>query len=296
MSRLALAALLLAPALLSAQDAAVTSGRANLRAQPSATAPVLRALPAAARVRVLGRSGEWTRVDVGGATGWVHRSLLREQASAAAAGTPATSSAPPAAPESSLQSGVRAAPPATASATSGGSAGGTRRGDAKPASARPAGTTGFEPGHLFVGPRTWLGVYGTVSVGGQAEIAASEPGRVGPGVLGVGLSADVYHYGQRWAYGEWSATVIPVGAYANYHIPVGDRRFDPYVGGGVGFALVSGSWRVLDQQYDTGVSRSSGLYTLGHVGGRYFVRPNLAVQAETGWGIGALSIGVTWKR
>jgi hypothetical protein len=156
--------------------------------------------------------------------------------------------------------------------------------------------TGFEPGHLYVGPRTWLGIYGTVSVGGQAEIAVSRPGQFGPGTLGAGASVDLYHYGDRFGPAEWSVTVLPIGGHVNYHFPLEDRRIDPYVGLGLGVAVVSASVRSADGAYEESAGRASGVFSFGTVGARYFFRPDLAVQAQTGWGFGGISIGVTWKR
>lgn len=162
--------------------------------------------------------------------------------------------------------------------------------------ARTGAGVGFEPGHLFVGPRTWLGINGTASIGGQAEIAVSKPGQYGPGVLAVGASADVYHYSESYAFVDWSMTVVPIGGYVNYHVPLSDKRIDPYVGAGLGFAMVSASVRSSLDDYSASSGRASGVFSFGQVGARYFFKPNLAVQAQTGWGFGGMSLGVTWKR
>ena len=58
-------------------------------------------------------------------------------------------------------------------------------------------TGGFEPDHLFVGPRTWLGVDGTASIGGHVEVPVSKRGAYGPGLVGIGASAAVYRYSPR---------------------------------------------------------------------------------------------------
>ncbi len=166
---------------------------------------------------------------------------------------------------------------------------------ARSAPSAAAAIKGIEPGHLMLDGRTWLGISGTLSVGASGEVLVAERGRFGPGAVGVGAAVDAYRYGQNFGVGEWNVTVIPVGGFANYHIPLADRRFDPYVGLGLGYAVVRASATVLGEQ-TTGFARSSGVFTFGHLGARYFVKPRLAVQAQTGWGLGAMSVGVSWKR
>jgi hypothetical protein len=153
-----------------------------------------------------------------------------------------------------------------------------------------------QPGSLLLDARTWLGVHGTLSLGASGEKLVTEPGRVGPGAISVGASVDAYRYGGSYAgLGEWNVTVVPVGGFANYHIALDDRRFDPYVGLGLGYAVVQASARTAGGGVAS-VGRASGVYSFGHLGARYFVSPRLAVQAQTGWGLGSLSVGVSWKR
>jgi hypothetical protein len=73
-------------------------------------------------------------------------------------------------------------------------------------------------------------------------------------------------------------------------------RLDPYAGLGVTYCIVSSpvDGPGLDQHDVT--ARANALFIGAHLGARYFVKPNFAVQAESGAGLGALSLGVTRKR
>lgn len=151
--------------------------------------------------------------------------------------------------------------------------------------------------NLLIDGRTWLGVYGTMSLGAAVERVLTAPGRLGPGTLGVGGSVDLYRYTQGFAgVGDWSVTVIPIGGFANYHLHVASLpRLDPYVGLGLGFAHVRATARALGESVSES-GRASGPFSSGQIGARWFFTPNLAAQVQTGWGIGDLAIGVSWKR
>lgn len=163
----------------------------------------------------------------------------------------------------------------------------------------PEGTIseGFKEGHLYVGPRVWAGVYGTMAFGVSAEKSLGGPRKdLGNGRIGVGGGVDMYSYSAGYAGYRWSYRVIPVSGFANYHMTLRNPRLDPYAGLGLGYYIVSSSvdGPGLDH-YDVS-ARANALFIGAHLGARYFVKPNLAVQAETGVGLGSLAVGVTWKR
>jgi opacity protein-like surface antigen len=199
----------------------------------------------------------------------------------------------PAARAAAAPNGASTAAPAAAGAARD-SAARPDTGRAARVGARAGAVRGVEPGRLLLGARTWLGVYGTASLGVDGEMALTRPGRYGPGMISAGAAVDLYRYSDRYGAASWSMNVIPVGAYANYHLVLENRRFDPYVGLGLGYAVVSGSASVGGQSVSG--ARGSGVFTFGQLGARYFVTPNLAAQAQTGFGIGSLSVGVSWKR
>lgn len=155
--------------------------------------------------------------------------------------------------------------------------------------------TGFREGHLYVGPRVWAGVYGTLAVGVQGEKAIGGQRKdLGNGRIGVGGAVDMYSYSDAVLGYRWSYRVIPVSGFVNYHFTLKDSRIDPYAGIGLGYYIVSSSFD--GPGGSDGSARGSAAYLGLQLGARYFVKPNLAVQAQTGLGLGALSLGVTWKR
>ena len=54
--------------------------------------------------------------------------------------------------------------------------------------------------------------------------------------------------------------------YANYHIALKNRRFDPYAGLGLGYSLVRVSASSVDGTIDGSSTRGSSVFALGHVG------------------------------
>ena len=147
----------------------------------------------------------------------------------------------------------------------------------------------FDPGFWYAGPRIWLGVYGTIAIGGQVELAYSEPGQYGPGIVGIGAGVDYYSYDYGSGAFGGSYTVIPISAFANYHFVLeNNRRIDPYVGLGLGYYLVSASG-------SGQTARAGAVFLALQLGGRYFMTPRLAAQAHAGVGVGNISLGLAYK-
>lgn len=296
MFRAVLAALVLLPSVALAQlGIGETVSRANLRVRPSSDAPVLLVLPARSEVNVREQSADWYRVQNGKTSGWVHRSLLKVapatadegRENARATDAPRITRAPESAPEAAAAPAPVAASEARATVASS---------KAKNDDKKGAAGGGYEGNHLYAGARTWLGVYGTLSIGGTLERPMTKPGQYGPGIISAGVGADFYRYSTDiGGIADWSVTVIPITGFANYHFPLKNKKLDPYAGIGVGYAVVSASVRTYGGDSFTSRGRASGVYLSGSLGARYYVRPTLALQAETGFGVGALSLGVSWK-
>lgn len=165
-----------------------------------------------------------------------------------------------------------------------------------PANAEGTTSKGFEEGHLYAGPHIWAGVYGTMAFGVSAEKSLGGPRKdLGNGRIGVGGGVDMYSYGVGYAGYRWSYRVIPVSAFANYHMTLKNARLDPYAGLGVGYYIVSSSVDGPGLGHYDYTARANALFVGAHVGARYFVKPNFAMQAQTGVGLGNLALGVTWK-
>ena len=80
--QLALAVILSLPAWAAAQGTAFTNRATEIRERAAPDARVVASLPEGAEVKVLARSGGWTRVDAGGQAGWLRVFHLRFPATA----------------------------------------------------------------------------------------------------------------------------------------------------------------------------------------------------------------------
>lgn len=168
--------------------------------------------------------------------------------------------------------------------------------ESSPASAKGSITEGFKEGHLYAGPHIWAGVYGTMAFGVSAEKSIGGPRKdLGNGRIGVGGGIDMYSYSVGYASYRWSYRVIPVSGFANYHMTLKNPRLDPYAGLGIGYYIVSSSVDGPGLDHYDYTARANALFVGAHIGARYFVKPNLAVQAQTGVGLGNLAVGVSWK-
>lgn len=146
------------------------------------------------------------------------------------------------------------------------------------------------------------------SVGGRFEKVFKKLPSLGDGLLGIGVSADVYSYDA----GLGSIRFIPIGATANYHFKLDPKtKLDLFLGAGLGFSVVSCSGfdnsqntRLVSAQVINVASRAAGgcfgafdneLYFIGRAGGRYFLSPKTAIYADLGAGAATVNVGVTFK-
>ncbi|MDZ7629875.1 MAG: hypothetical protein U5K74_00605 [Gemmatimonadaceae bacterium] len=145
-------------------------------------------------------------------------------------------------------------------------------------------------GYTDVGAVVGLGNIGSASVafGGRFERVFKKLPDLGDGLLGIGVSADVYSFD----FGPGTLRYIPIGATANYHFKLDPKnKLDAFLGAGLGFQSISCS----GPQGFACSGFNSGLYFIGRAGGRYFLKPNLALYADAGAGAATVSIGVTFK-
>ncbi len=150
------------------------------------------------------------------------------------------------------------------------------------------GGTGFTPGYTGLGPVIGLGgINGAnLAIGGRFEHAIKDLPSMGNGILGFGIDVNYYSYSTGVLSNHASWSYMPIGFSANYHIRLDDREWDPFVGLGLGYEIVSVSGFG---------SASSGLYLIARAGARYFFSPNMAVQADVGAGAATLSLGLIFK-
>jgi hypothetical protein len=125
----------------------------------------------------------------------------------------------------------------------------------------------------------------SLALGGRYEKIIKALPDMGDGLLGIRVGVDWYTFSVQ----NYSWSYIPVSASANYHFKMDNKKFDPFVGAGLGFYIVS------EPSGYPGPGFNSGLYFIGVVGMRYFLNDNMAFYADAGAGAGALHVGLSWK-
>ncbi len=151
--------------------------------------------------------------------------------------------------------------------------------------------------NLGIGIGGFAGAYGSggIAITGGYEYGFHENISLG-GIVGYSSSSDDVFAGYGWDY-----TYILIGARGAYHIDLlHDPKIDTYGGILLGYNIVSSS--------ATGTLPTYGGYTWGtysasasylaygiFIGGRYYFNTNLAVQAELGYGLGILNVGIAYK-
>ena len=152
-------------------------------------------------------------------------------------------------------------------------------------------------GYTDVGGVLGLGNVGnaTISFGGRFEHVFRKLPDIGDGLLGIGVSADFYSYSSRSGQYSSSVKVVPIGATVNYHFKIDPKKkLDAFIGAGLGYQVISCSY---NGPGVTGVNFCSNgtVYFIGRIGGRYFLKPNMALYADAGAGSATLSVGLTFK-
>jgi hypothetical protein len=156
------------------------------------------------------------------------------------------------------------------------------------AGAQGAATNGgIAVGYSDIAAVVGLGGLGEASIafGGRYEKIIKALPDMGDGLLGIRAGVDFYTFSVQ----NYSWSYIPVSVSANYHFKMDNKKFDPFVGAGLGFYIVS------EPSGYPGPGFNSGLYFIGVVGMRYFLSDNMAFYADAGAGAGALHVGLSWK-
>src|SRR4051812_9259871 len=155
-------------------------------------------------------------------------------------------------------------------------------------SPRAASAQGFAKGSTFLGPHIGLAAFGSApAFGANLEFGVTEPGKAGPGIIGVAGRLDYFGFSDVYYKYTW----IAVGVFANYHFAMDAKMWDPFLGLGLGYQNVSVSAQGDDNPFSTS-AWGSGVYFAGNAGIRYFFSPNFAARAQLGFGITYLVVGV----
>jgi hypothetical protein len=154
--------------------------------------------------------------------------------------------------------------------------------------ARPAAAQ-FSKSYTDIGPVIGLGSIGDAGIafGGRFEKGIKDLPSLGNGTLGIQVGATYY----SWSSFGYSVSYIPIGVTANYHFKTSNDKFDPFLGLGLGYEVVScdipgaGSCGAYD----------SAIFFVGRVGARYFWKPKMALYADVGAGGASLNVGLMFK-
>jgi hypothetical protein len=150
-------------------------------------------------------------------------------------------------------------------------------------------------GYTDIGVVVGLGNIGSASAsfGGRFEHIFKELPDLGNGLLGIGVSADYYSYSNDFVGYGYSFKYIPIGATANYHFKLQNKKIDPFIGAGLGYNYISCSYSGIG--FSANYCSSSAIYFIGRVGARYFLNPNMALYGDAGAGAATLNVGLTFK-
>jgi len=166
---------------------------------------------------------------------------------------------------------------------------------ANSASAQAKSTgSGFGMGYTDIGPTIGLGGLNgaSASFGGRFEHAIKALPDMGNGLLGIQVAASYYSWSSSFVGYSWSYKYIPIGVTANYHFKMSEPKFDPFVGLGLGYNIVSCDFTGAGS---TDCGYSSGIYAIGRAGARYFFSPSMAAYGDVGAGGATLNVGLMFK-
>jgi hypothetical protein len=161
------------------------------------------------------------------------------------------------------------------------------------AQAKAAGAPIFGLGYTDIGGVIGLGGVGSASAsfGGRFEHAIKALPDLGNGMLGIQAAFDYYSWSGGTGLGTYSWKYIPIGVTANYHFKVTEPKFDPFVGLGLGYQIITCDAPGLPSGYCS----NSAVYFIGRAGARYFFSPKMAVYGDVGAGGATLNLGVMFK-
>lgn len=112
-------------------------------------------------------------------------------------------------------------------------------------------------------------------------------------LIGVGAFAGFSSYSESYSSYKYTYSNIFLAGEGNFHY-CGFSKWDLYTGLRLGYNIVSGSWNDSSYTGDSSLSTSSLIYTT-HIGANYALNNTWSINAELGYGLASLSLGVTYK-
>ena len=158
----------------------------------------------------------------------------------------------------------------------------------------PKANAQFENQKNYAGAHIGLsGVGSALTLGLDYERGITNPGDVGPGIIGVGGLFDYFSYSESGLYGKW--TYMDFGVSGMYHFVLDNKKIDPFLGLVLGYEVASWSWNSGYNNLGLGSPTAGGFTLGGSAGIRYFFSDNLAAQARVGFGFYILAVGIDYK-
>lgn len=106
------------------------------------------------------------------------------------------------------------------------------------------------------------------------------------GIIGYGSSSD------KMSYGKWTYSNTLIGARGAFHY-TGIKKLDLLGGLTLGYNIVSAKWK--GDGPDVGGADSSGLLWGVYAGARYYFNQKFGINAEVGYGIANVNVGLSYK-
>ena len=135
-----------------------------------------------------------------------------------------------------------------------------------------------------------------IAFGGRFERIFKALPDMADGLLGLQVGVDWWSWNYAYFPGNHArVSYVPIGVTANYHFKMMDKRFDPFLGAGLGYEIVNVNASCVYQNVDYCRSYSSDLYVVIKGGIRYFMSSATALYADVGVGAATLNLGATFR-
>jgi hypothetical protein len=155
---------------------------------------------------------------------------------------------------------------------------------------------GIGLGYTDIGAVLGLGGVGGASfaLGGRFEKIIKPLPDLGGGLLGIQVGIDWWSWSQTFGPSSSSVSWFPIGVTGNYHFKIEEKKYDFFIGAGLGYQIVNATCVYQGVDY-CGGAYSSGIYFITKAGARYFFSPTMAAYADVGVGAATLNLGLAWR-
>lgn len=126
---------------------------------------------------------------------------------------------------------------------------------------------------------------------------------LGDGIVSLGGYVGYKSLKDEWRYGSyvstWKWTYTIIGIRGAYHFPLDNEKLDLYLGAMLSYNILNFKYTDTDPNYNSSFDWSGGYGSTagfsGFGGVRYYLSDNIGLNAELGYGIAYLTLGVSFK-